>query len=164
MDDPADVGDAEGAGDIEPDPGRLARGEPADSTQPRGQVLALDELHHQERLAVVGAGLEAADDVRVAQHGRGEGFAPEAHRDVGVLDDLAPKQLDRDRSIEPRVRRAVDGGHPADADQLRQPVAGRDQPADVSGWSGGFARLAHAATIDQVPRTGRMAGPGRSTE
>ena len=86
MDDPADVGDAERAGDVEADPGGLGRFEAAGPPQPRGEVLAFDELHDQERLAVVGAGLEAGDDVRVAEDGRGERLAPEAHRDVGVLD------------------------------------------------------------------------------
>ena len=71
-----------------------------DTTQPGGQVLALDELHDQERLAVVGAGLEAGDDVRVAQDGLRERLAPEAHRDVGVGDHLATQQLDRHGTVE----------------------------------------------------------------
>ena len=89
--------------------------EAADPPQPRGEVLALDELHDEVRLAVVGAGLEAGDDVRVAEDGRRERLAPEAHRDVGVRDDLGAQQLDRDRPVEPRVDRPMDRRHPADA-------------------------------------------------
>ena len=92
---PADVRDAQRAGDVEADAGRLRRAEATETPQPGRQVLALDELHDQERLAVVGAGLEAGDDVRVAQDGRRQCLAPEAHRDVGVGDHLAAQQLDR---------------------------------------------------------------------
>ena len=52
------------------------------------------------RLAVVRAGLQARDDVRVAQDRRGECLAPEAHRDVRVLEDFATKEFDRDRPAE----------------------------------------------------------------
>ena len=96
MDDAADVGDAQRPGDIEPDPRGLGRREAAHASEARGEVLALDELHDEVRLAVVRAGLQAGHDVRVAQDGRGERLAPEAHRDVGVLDDLATEELDGD--------------------------------------------------------------------
>ena len=154
MDDPADMRDRERTGDVEPDPSRLARREPSDAAEPRGEILAFDQLHHQERLAIIGSRLEAADDVGMAQDGRREGLAPEPHRDVGVLDDLVAEQLDGDGAVEPDVDRPMDGGHPTDADQLRQPVATRDQPPDVRGGSGGVARLAHAATIAEVQRIG----------
>ena len=111
--------------------------------QTSGEVLALDQLHDQERLAVVRAGLQAGDDVGVAQHGRGQRLPPEAHRDVAVLDRLAPQELDRHGPVELRVQRAMDGGHAAEADDLAEAVAAVDQPADVRGGVRGLVRLGH---------------------
>ena len=154
MDDPADMRDAERAGDVKGDPGRFAGRKAADPPQARSEVLALDQLHDQERLSVIGAGLETGNDVRVAEDGGRQRFAPETHRDVGVLDDLATEELHRDRATEFRVERPMDRRHPADADDLGKQVAFRDQPPDVRGGCGGVARLGHAATIVQVRRIG----------
>ena len=86
VDDAADVGDAERARNVEADPGRLRRGQAPAPAQTRRQVFALDQLHDQEGLAVVRAGLQAGDDVRVAQDGGGQRLPSEAHRDVAVFD------------------------------------------------------------------------------
>ena len=75
----------------------VAGGQSSAAPQTRSEVLALDQLHDEIRLAVVRAGLQAGDDVPMAQDRCREGLAPEAHRDVGVLDDLAPKQPERRR-------------------------------------------------------------------
>ncbi len=84
MDDPADVGDTECPGHVEADLCGLGRREATTSAKARGEILALDQLHDQERLAVVGARLQAGDDVRVAQDGGRQGLAPKTHRDVGI--------------------------------------------------------------------------------
>ena len=134
---PADVRHAERPGDVEPDPCGLGGRKPTEPPKPRRQILAFDELHDQERLAVVGAGLETGDDVRVAQDGGGQRLAAEAHRDIGIGDDLATEQLDRDGPVELGVDRPVDRRHPADADDLEQPVPLADQPALVGGGGAG---------------------------
>ena len=131
MDDAANVGDAERARDVEADPSDIAGRQPSAAPQSRREVLALDQLHDEIRLAVVRAGLQAGDDVPVAQDRRREGLAPEAHRDVGVRDDLAAEQLDRHEPPEPGVERAMDGRHPAGADDLGQAVPAVDDPARV---------------------------------
>ena len=152
VDDAPDVGDAERARDVETDPGRLRRRQAPAPAQTSRQVFALDQLHDQERLAVVRAGLQAGDDVGVAQHGGGQRLPPEAHRDVAVLDRLAPQELDRHGPVELRVQRAMDGGHAAEADDLAEAVAAVDQPADVRGGVRGLVRLGHRATIAEVPK------------
>ena len=151
---PADVRDAQRAGDVEPDAGGLRRAQPTEPPQPGRQVLALDELHDEERLAVVGAGLEAGDDVRVAQDGRGQRLAPEAHRDVGVGDDLAAQQLDRHGPVELGVDRAMDRRHAADPDDLGQPIPLADKPALVRRGRRGLASGRSRADDSRGSRNG----------
>ena len=70
------------------------------AAQPRGEVLAVDELHDHVRAVRVGARVEAAHDVPVAQDGGGQGLASEAVGQVGVGDDLGPQELERDGPVE----------------------------------------------------------------
>jgi hypothetical protein len=153
VDDAAHVCDAERTRDVGADPCRFGRGEASTSSQAGGEVLALDQLHDEVRLGVVGAGLEAGDDVRVTQDRGGERLASEAHRDVGVLDGLASQQLDRDGPVEPRVERPMDCRHPAAADDLGETVPAVDEPTGVGGGRRGIrgsGRLGHAGTIAEV--------------
>ena len=154
MDDPANVGHAKRPGDIQPDASRLGGCQPADPPQPGGQVLAFDQVHHEERLAVVRASFQTGHDVRMAQHRGRQRLAPEAHRDIGVLDHLAPEQLDRDRPAGSGIERAMDRRHPADPDDRTQPVAAADHPIRLRRRGRRILRLAHGATIAEVPRTG----------
>ena len=150
MDDAAHVRDAQSAGHIQPDPRRLGRNEPADPLEPRRQILAFDEFHDQERLTVIRPGLEAGDQVRVAQDRRSERLTSEAHRQIGVPDHLASEQLDGHRPVEIGIQRAVDGRHPADPDDLAEPVPPGHQPSDIGGGRHGVAGLRHRATIAEV--------------
>ncbi len=123
MDDAADVGDREAACDIETDPGGLPWCESAAALEAGGEVLALDELHDEVWLVTVGAGVQARDDVGVAQHRRGEGLAAEPLGEIRVATDLGPKELDGDGAVQAKVGRAMDRGHPATPDDRSQPVA-----------------------------------------
>ena len=96
MDDAAHVRDTEGAGDIEPDAGRLPRRETAAAPESRRQVLPLDQGHDEVGPIAVGAGIEAGDDVGVAEHRLGERFAPESVGKVAVRRDFGSQDLDRD--------------------------------------------------------------------
>jgi hypothetical protein len=159
MHDPADVCDTERTSDVEADASRLLRRQSTRPAESSGQVLAFDELHDQEWLSVISAGLETCHDVRVAQDCGRQCLAPEPHRDVGVGDDLAAEQLDRNSPVEPGVDRAMDGGHPTDADDLAQPVALADQPALVRRGRRRVALVGHAPKIAEVPETGRHRPP-----
>ena len=166
MDDAADVGYAQTARDLQPDPYCLSGAETPDPRQTRREVFAIDEFHHQVRLSIVGSCLQTGDDVRVAQHRGSERFAPEAHRDIRVRDDLATKELDRDAQVEPPVIRPMDGRHATDPDPFAQQIAIADEATDIGGcgvWGEHVTRLGHAPTIaDQaflsLPRGSRRSG------
>ena len=85
--------------------------------------LALDVLEDDVRGAVVLAGVDHGDDVRVVELGDGPGLAPEALELVGVARDVAVHHLDRDPTLERRVERAVHARHPARAHLFLEPEA-----------------------------------------
>ena len=89
------------------------------------------ELHDDVRAARVLAVVVDGDDVRVAQRGGGLGLLAEARREVGVAQVLGTQELERDVATEPGVRGAVDGRHPALAEQLDQPVAAAQDLPDL---------------------------------
>ena len=118
----------------------------------------IDEGHHEVGLVAVGAGVEAGDDVRVAQDGRGERLAPEPVGEVGVGRDLGTQDLDRDLALEADVGGPVDRGHPAAPDDRPEPVATTD--------GSGLARIRHGSTIAETGRRGalRLGGIGAGDE
>ena len=155
MDDPAHVRDTECPRDVEPDPRHVVRGERPGPVQAGGEVLALDEVHDQERTGGVRARVHARDDVLVAQDGGRQGLTPKSIRQVAVGADLGSEQLERDIAAEAGVVGAIDRRHPASPDDLAQPVAVRDEPLAVRNR---FGSLGHAA--DDRP-VGPNGSPGR---
>ena len=100
--------------------------------EPLGQALPGQQLHHHVRAAILGlAVLVHANGRRVAQLRGDLELAPEAGHELGVLQALAPHQLDRDLAIDLRVVGLVDHTHAALADDLLDPVAAPDRLADV---------------------------------
>ena len=85
-----------------------AIGEPALPADPLLQRLALDVLEHDVRPALVLAGVDHPDDVRVGELRDRPRLAAEALELVGVGRDLAVQQLDRHLPLERLVERAVD--------------------------------------------------------
>jgi hypothetical protein len=149
MNDAARVRDREAVGDILRHP-RGGRGRqrrlPAD---PRGQVVAVDQLHHEERRVAVGARAEIADDIRMVEDGRGMSLAPEAQGQIRVGDDLRAQQLHGHRPPEQRVPRPEDGGHPAPPDHLVEAEAAREH---VPGFD-------HARTVSGIGKTRHESRP-----
>ena len=111
--------------------------------------LALDVLEDDVGPAVLLAGVDDADDVRVAELGDGARLAAEALELVGVRGDLAVHELDRDAALEHGVERAVDRRHPAGADLGVQPVPAIQLHAD---------ERAHPCLVRIVDYGGRRAG------
>ena len=96
--------------------------------------LALEELHHDERAAVVGvAEVGDVDDVLVADRRRELRLLLEARDDRFALRVLLEQDLDRDALADQRVRRLVDRAHAALADLARDEVATRERRADELG-------------------------------
>src|SRR5262245_54166772 len=100
------------------------------SLDSRGEILSLDEFHHQRR-RLVGA-LEAVNrgDVRVIERGQGLGFTLKSREPVGVGSQRRGQHLQRDVSFEIRIEGAIHLAHAADADGSLNLVG-----AEARAWS-----------------------------
>ena len=78
-----------------------------------------EQLEDEERVAVVGAGVEEADEVRVLKPGQGAGFGGEAT----LVLDLA-EHLHRHVALEAHVPTPVHVGHAAAVDEVVDAVSG----------------------------------------
>ena len=78
--------------------------------------LAVEQLHHEERRAVVLADVVQRADVRMGQLRDRARFAIEALAELRIGGERGGQHLDGDRAVEPRVARAIDLAHPAGAE------------------------------------------------
>ena len=131
VDDVALVRGAERARDLDRVGDRLGHGQPPEPADAVLERLALDVLEDDVRAAVVLAGVDHADDVRVVELGDRPRLAAEALELVGVRAHLAVHQLDRDLALEHRVEGAVDRRHAAVPDLRVEPVAAGEERAHV---------------------------------
>ena len=81
-----------------------------------------EQLHHDERLAVVFAELVNGTDVRVLQRRRQAGLALESGQPLGRRDRLGAQQLDRDLAAKLEVLGAIDDSHAALAEGVQQAI------------------------------------------
>ena len=95
---------------------RLARRQRA-RCQRVAQRLAVEQLRHDVRRAVVHADVVHREDVRMVQRRGGSRFLLEALQPVGIGARRSRENLDRDVAPEARVARAIDLAHPARAEQ-----------------------------------------------
>ncbi len=107
--------------DLQGEVQRLLAGKRA-ARQPLLQVLAVDELHRQERRAVRLVDAVDPGDVRVVQRREQLGLALEARQPLGVAGERLGQDLDRDVAVERRVDRLPDDPHPTLADLLGERV------------------------------------------
>ena len=131
VDDAADVRGLEGLRGLCRHAGGLARGERSVAAEDRRQVLALDDLHDQVRPGFALAEVEHGHDVGVVERCGSACLVAESGEEVGVLAELRSQQLDRHVAIELRIAGAVDGGHPALAEQLHQAVPAAERRPDL---------------------------------
>jgi len=86
------------------------------------ELLALEELHHDEQVPVHFGEVVDGDDVGVAQPRTGLGLPEEARAQlVGDL-DVARDDLERDHAVEDRVVRLENRAHAPAPDALEDPV------------------------------------------
>ena len=126
------MGRMQGAGRLGHDPGRLARRQGARALDDRGEILAVDQLHDDERAGRVLAVVVDADDVRVVERGGGLGLVAEARAEVGVAAIFGTEDLDGHIAVELVVVAAIDPGHAALTQQLHEPVAPAEDRPDLA--------------------------------
>ena len=80
------------------------------------QGLAFEELHGDERLAVLLADVVNGADVGMIQGGCGVRFAPEAAERLRIAGDLVGQKLQGDETMQPGVFGLVDDAHAAAAE------------------------------------------------
>jgi len=140
VDDPGAVGDVDGPRQGLDQPGgpsdRLGRG-----PHHPGEGAAVDELHDEEREALVVVGVEDLDDVRVGELGGGLGLGAQAGALAGVGVVAGQDHLDRDDPARVDLAGLVDDPHAAPADLLQDVIAA-DAPA--------------GARRGRLPRRGRL--------
>jgi hypothetical protein len=156
MHDVVRVGTAERAGDLDRVGDRLVHRQAAHPADALLERLALDVLEHDVRAALVLAGVDHADDVRVAELGDRARLAAEPLELVRVRRDLAVHQLDRHAALERLVERPIDGRHAAGADLGVEPVPAAQLHADERAHELGpiVADVAVAAAVFTGPNTG----------
>ena len=89
----------------------------------------VDVVHADEPASVVLHEVVDAHDVRARHLAREQDLLAEARERIGPGGELGPQQLERDRHAELLVARAVDHAHAADAEQLLDAEAPRDELA-----------------------------------
>ena len=124
------VSGLERRGNLTRDRQRFIHRQPA-SPNPRREVIALDELHHQDA-AVVIAPRDTVNlrDVWMVDRRQRRGFAFEPRHAFGIADKLIGEHLERDDAMELGVDRLVDFAHPAGAERALNLVR-----ADARPWS-----------------------------
>ena len=112
--------------------GGLGRRERPGPAKERGQVLAVDVVHDDERAGLVHPEVVDGDDVRRVERGDRLGLHPEAGDEVGVAAVLGAQDLDGDVAAELAVGGSVDRGHAALAEELDQPISPTEDASDLS--------------------------------
>ena len=97
-----------------------------------GQILAVDQRHHEVAPRAVAAGVQQRDEVRMADRGQQPCLLGEARGEVGAV-RAGLEDLDRDGAPQVEVGGLVDLGRTAQPDALTEPVAVSQQTLAHSG-------------------------------
>ncbi len=105
----------------------------------RSQIRALDDAHHDEQHAVLFAGIEDGNDVRVVDRGRDPRLAPETLAEAFLPGVLGEDELEGHGALERELLGPVHDPHVARADHLldaasREHGAPRELGGQVPSW------------------------------
>ena len=141
------------------DPERAADSERAALAQQLTQVLALDELHDDEVVALVGVEVVDLHDPRVLERGRGAGLVGEALQVALDRDQAGVEHLERDLPIEAGVVGAVGRAHAPFADLFEDRAAAELEADQLAAARGGrvFAGLEQRVELHGLARRQRLA-------
>ena len=139
VDEPGVMCGVQGTGHLPDEVDRPFRFEAAFATQQVAQVFALDVLHREEEAAVVVAGGDRGDDVRVVEARSDLTLAQEPLPEALVVCELAVEQLERD-DVAVLVDGAVDLAHRTLTDQRFDSKAGDRHAAPIPARSGTCSR------------------------
>ncbi len=110
---------------------RFRNGQRADALDAVLEVLALEQLHHDERpVSFERADIHDANDVLALEPGDGPRLAEEAIDDRAVVRQVRREHLQRDGGVEKLVVRREDGAHAALADDGGDAVLASHDIAD----------------------------------
>ena len=115
---PAGVGRVERRADLADDARGPQRLDASLGSDQRAQVGALDEPHHDVQHAVLFAGVEDRDHVRVVDRGRDPRLAPEALAEAFLPGVLGEDELEGHRALQRELLGPVDDPHVSVADHL----------------------------------------------
>ncbi len=132
VDDPAVVCRIERSCDLGNQAGGLARRERAVAAEERGEILAVDQLHHEVRALVVDAEVVDRHDAGVAERRSSVSLLAKSRDEVGVAPEFPVEDLDGDIAAELAVGGAVDRGHAALAQQLDEAIPPTEHVAETS--------------------------------
>src|SRR6185295_11397560 len=120
-------------GDVAEDAHGAVYGPCTFSRQANAEALAVDVGHHEVDESTAFRLVDAVDgnDVRVAELRGGLCFPNESHAHVRIERDVGRQDLDRYRSIEPRIDGAIYDRHPAAANLTLDEVLSADRDGDA---------------------------------
>lgn len=150
MDDPERVRLADRLAGLEHELDRLLDGERAPLLEPRGQIAAVEVLHHHVRRAALElADVADARDVLALDLHRRPRLALEAPHRLGVGEHLGQEKLQRDLLVELEVMRLHDDPHAADAEHLVDTVLSGENLPFVYRRGHDGERYARRAALDK---------------
>ena len=131
MDEASGMGRRQGAGHLRGQARRLAGRERAAAPEDRGDVLAVDPLHDDERALLVDAVVVDGDDVRMVERGGSLRLLAEPAAELRVAPVLGTEELDGNVAVQLGVMGPVDGGHATLAQELHEAIAAPEHASDI---------------------------------
>ena len=132
MHEPARVRRCDGPRDLGGETRGLLRWKRTTASDDGRQILAVHELHDDERAGGIGAVVVDRHDARVIERGGRLRFLAETSEEVGIPAIFGAQDLDRDVTLQLGVAGAVDRRHAALAEQFDQSISTAEDGADLS--------------------------------
>ena len=137
----------------------LLRGQWPDAHE-LGEVLALDVIHGEEMVPFMNADLMDGHDVGMLEHRGRRRFRPKAMDELARGQLAAHDQLQRHRSSEAALTRAINDSHSAPGNFIEQFVI-REHPGSRSGFRGRLLVVAQDGGKSKREQTIGAFGTGR---